>query len=113
MRYYKIGYWSMEECPHEILTHELDYTTEQFKDLCAQVFASKFNLRSFKESVSDTLDDVIETLKTDYGFKSIEVSAEFEPFGWCNMSSNLDWEDSQNEDNNLIKKHIFKSLIIR
>jgi len=103
MNYYEVGYWSYEEAPSYTLTHEKEYTQEQFDELVADCMAKVFKAKGeeYGESIQYLLDKTIKMLEDDFGFKQPIVKARFSPFGWADINNANDWktqvEDAQLE----------------
>lgn len=114
---YEVGYDSYEEAPITVLTHEKEYTQDQFDELVADCAIKVYELNSnkpkeekyeFEQNFDHLLDGIIKILKDDFGFKDLVVQATFRPFGWASILDEEDWGEATKHDKqlNLIRKKI-------
>lgn len=123
--FYEVGYWSYEESPVNILTNEKYFTQEQFNELvsdCAlKVYDSKNNeqlnsIREHNDKADDELDKlevtfdtirfgIIEMLILEFGFKELEISASFVPFGWASIEIK-DWKEVKDPYLEILRRKI-------
>ena len=113
MNYYEVGYWSYEESPSYTLTHEKEYTQEQFDELVADCMAKVFKAKTaddYGDSIQYLIDKTIKMLEDDFGFKQPIVKTRFSPFGWADINNANDWkpqvEDAQLE---LVRSKVAKN----
>ena len=95
MNYYEVGYWSYEEAPSYTLTHEREYTQEQFDELVADCMAKVFKAKTeddYGNSIQYLIDKTIKMLEDEFGFKQPIVKARFSPFGWADIDKEDDWK---------------------
>ena len=109
MKIYKFGYYSEEESPYRLLTCVNDYTEEQFKELCADLYVEAYKEsieewgKDFAEHTVDNLFDIVlEKLIVKFGFNEIKPDCTFNPFGWASIERN-NWTDIKSEDLELIR----------
>lgn len=117
MKIYKFGYYTEEESPYYLLTYVNDYTEEQFKNLCADLYVEAYE--EYKESLgewgkdfaADTVDNlfsvVLEKLIVKFGFNEIKPDCTFNPFGWRSIERNNSI-DIKSKDLELIRNKIKK-----
>ena len=109
--FYEVGYWSYEESPVNILTNEKYFTQEQFNELvsdCAlKVYDSKNNeqLNSIREHFDTIRFGIIEMLILEFGFKELEISASFVPFGWASIEIK-DWKEVKDPYLEILRRKI-------
>jgi len=109
MKIYSFGYYSEEGSSYYLLTCVNDYTEEQFKELCADLYVEAFK-KSIEEwgkdradnRVDDLFNTVLETLILNFGFNEIKSNCTFKPFGWASIIEN-DWNDIKSKDLELIR----------
>lgn len=118
MKIYKFGYYTEEESPYCLLTCVNDYTEEQFKNLCADLYVEAY--KEYKESLGewgkefavDTVDNlfnvVLEKLIVKFGFNEIKSDCTFNPFGWDSLERNK-WTVVKSEDLELIRTKVNKN----
>ena len=95
MNYYEVGYWSYEEAPSYTLTHEREYTQEQFDELVAHCMAKVFKAKTeddYGNSIQYLIDKTIKMLEDEFGFKQPIVKARFSPFGLADIDKEDDWK---------------------
>lgn len=107
MKIYEFGYWSHEECPNYLLTCVNDYTPDQFKDLCVDLYKEAYE-KAIKENktdptntwVEELIDVVLEKLIVNFGFNELTPDCSFNPFGWgsVNVINSENWEDLPKKD---------------
>lgn len=119
MKIYKFGYYTEEESPYCLLTCVNDYTEEQFKNLCADLYVEAYveAYEEYKEFIGewdidfteDTVDNlfkvVLEKLIVKFGFNKIKPDCTFNPFGWDSIERNK-WTAVKSEDLELIRNKV-------
>ena len=115
MKIYNFGYYSDEESHYYLLTCVNNYTEEQFKELCADLYVEAYEEykeflgewgKDFAEDTVDNLFDVVlEKLIVKFGFNEIESDCTFNPFGWGSIEKN-NCIDIKSEDLELIRTKI-------
>jgi hypothetical protein len=94
---YEVGYHSYEECPITVIQHIDKYTKAEFDDIVSDAYAHIFKTtlieHKFQTHPEYLIDGVIEYLINEKGFKAIEITASFSPFGWASVGKIIPIDD--------------------
>ena len=131
--FYNVGYDSYEESPSVVLYHNQKFSEKEFQNLCASVTAKIYKNRDkLSESrhfilyenkklktgikFEDLYRLLTDELCKNHGFKKIEYSSIFSPFGWAQVDDEKDWNENgvgdEGSDLKAKRDKIFSTRII-
>lgn len=119
MNIYRVGYYSPEESNYEYLVHKNKYNDTELKEFvefaCIKGVKKKITseIEYYVHSYADIHDEVIEVLCSDYGFEKLNLTADWDVFGWASIFTKKDWEPRDNNLNSLTDKIIENGFSIK
>lgn len=111
MYFYNIGYNSYEESDYSQLWHEKKYSEKEFKEIIFKIILDIFKNRTeedkkWEKTFQHILPEVVEQLIENFGFKEVEFDAEFNVFGWADLTDENDWKQVRDEELDEITKYL-------
>ena len=73
--------------------NNLKYTDEEYRELCATVYVKMYNITR-KPKIED-LYEFAHNEMLKLGFRTLQITSSFSPFGWTSLESNQ-WSDDYN-----------------
>ncbi len=102
---YIVGYGTCEESEFSYLTHEEQFTKEEFEEMihtCAlKVIKQRKEADDYLHSYQGIHDRLVQYLKVDFGFGDVEVEQSWSVFGWASLFKHGDWDMYRHEPDNL------------
>lgn len=109
--YYEVSYYHEAESDKCILTHEKEYTQEQFDELVANCTVKAFKTKGdeYGKSVEYLFERAIKILEDEFGFKQPTIKAKFFPYGGGNIDEPKAWYEPESTQLDLVRLKFAKS----
>lgn len=107
---YVIGYGTYEESRYDYLTHTKQFSKDQFREMvhaCALKAIeigkeeNEYGEAEYIHSYGNIHSPVVDLLKSDYGFRDVEVEQRWTAFGWASVFVPHDWKGYRREPDDL------------